>query len=549
MTTLGAELDEERLARQLRYVLADTRARWGFIGIGLLLLIVGRLLGFTTASPWFIAGFAALFAAANAGVRAFVQRAPLQPRYTLLNLVVGCLLISAVMFGLGTNGYLLYAAYAIAPLQAALYLERRDAWASLIMNLAAFALVTALAQVAGHGWPWSGFTQEALVLVLVSAAVVPMLARMVERLRAARDVLGEIERGDLTRQIDGDERVVADDLGYLGVSVNRTTAAIAEVIRQISEQGRALAAMARGLAGAARELQTSSQSISATTTQLSEGTERQRQLIGYGRQDSEAASGLSSTLHTRAQEAERRITEIAAQAHKRGDEVAKASVHLMNMLVHMDHASELAGELDRESREIGKLVDGITRIASQTDLLALNAAIEAARAGQHGLGFRVVAGEVRKLAEQSARAAEEVRSKVRATQDQISRVVESMKQGREAAQGVGSVATTVQGALDAIFSDLNTTVQFATAFAVETENQTKSMRDVLRRMEEVAAIADGAASGARQTSVATAQQIAALGELTTTSQQLSDAAATLARTIQRFRVNGTTVVERLRASD
>jgi methyl-accepting chemotaxis protein len=113
-----------------------------------------------------------------------------------------------------------------------------------------------------------------------------------------------------------------------------------------------------------------------------------------------------------------------------------------------------------------------------------------------------------------------------------------MKRGREAAQGVGSVATTVQGALDAIFSDLNTTVQFATLFAAETEKQTTSMREVLRRMEEVAAIADGAASGARQTSAATSQQIAALGELTATSEHLSDAAAALARTIQRFRVNG-----------
>src|SRR5437879_12979597 len=110
-----------------------------------------------------------------------------------------------------------------------------------------------------------------------------------------------------------------------------------------------------------------------------------------------------------------------------------------------------------------------------------------------------------------------------------------MQEGREAAQGVGSVATTVHGALDAIFTDLNTTVQFATTFAAETENQTKRMREVLRHMEEVAAIADGAASGARQTSAATAQQIASLGELTSTSQRLSDAAATLSQTIQRDR--------------
>jgi methyl-accepting chemotaxis protein len=537
--TLEHELYEERLAKQRQYVLTNTRARWGFVGFGIALVAIVKLAGLTPISPWFLLVFAAAFVAANYGVRRLVQRSAFQPWYTYLNLAVGCLLISAVLFALGANGHVLYGAYLIAPIQAGLYLERRDAWGALAMNLAAFTLATASAQIAGHGWPWTIFIQESLVLVFVCVALVPMLVQIIDRLRTARAVLGEIERGDLTRTMEsGTADGSTDELGYLGVSVNRTTAAIAQLIREIGKQAQALAAMAGGLAAAAKGLHSSSQAISTNTVQLSEGTERQRQLIGYGRQDSEAASGLAVTLHTRAQEAERKITDIALQAHKRGEEVARASVLLMNLMLHMDHAAEVAAELDRESREIGKLVDGITRIASQTDLLALNAAIEAARAGQHGLGFRVVAGEVRKLAEQSGRSADEVRARVRATQGQITRVVSAMQQGREAAKGVGSVATTVQGALDAIFADLNSTVQFATTFAAETENQTKSMREVLRRMEEVAAIADGAASGARQTSAATAEQIAALRELTATSQQLADAGALLAQTIRRFRVSG-----------
>lgn len=539
MTTLEQQLYQEQLAKQRQYVLTNTRARWGFVGFGIALLIVVRVAGVIPISLWFMLGFAATFIAANAGLRRLVQGGAFHPWYAQLNLVVGCMLISAVVFALGANGHVLYGAYLIAPLQAALYLERREAWGALIINVVAFALATALARAFGHGWTWTVFLQEALVLVFACVALVPMLVQIVDRLRITRGVLGEIERGDLTRKLEsGGAGVPADELGYLGVSVNRTTAAIADIVREIGRQGQALAAMANGLAQAARELQVSSQSISTTTGQLSEGTERQRQLIGYGRQDSEAASGTATTLHTRAQEAERQITEIALQAHKRGEEVARASGLLMNLMVHMDHAAEVAGVLDRESREIGKLVDGITRIASQTDLLALNAAIEAARAGQHGLGFRVVAGEVRKLAEQSGRAADEVRARVRSTQDQITRVVEAMQQGREAAKGVGSVATTVHGALDAIFADLNSTVQFATTFAAETENQTKRMSEVLRRMEEVASIAEGAASGARQTSAATAQQIASLNELTNTSQNLSDAAALLSQTIKRFRVNG-----------
>jgi len=539
VNSLEQQLFQERLAKQRHYVLANTRARWGFVGFGIVLLAAVKLAGLATISWWFILGFAASFAGANAGVRRLVQGGAFEPWYAQLNLIVGCLLISAVLFAMGPNGHILYGAYLIAPLQAALYLERREAWGALIINLVAFTLVTALTQVAGYGWSWSLYIQESLVLVFACVALVPTLVQIVERLRTARGVLGEIERGDLTRRMEGSSAAGAtDELGFLSVSVNRTTAAIADILREIAHQGNALAAMARSLATAARELQTASQSISSTTVHLSEGTERQRQLIGHGRQDSEAASGLATTLHARAQEAERQITEIALQAHKRGEEVARASMLLMNLMVHMDHAAEVAGALDRDSREIGKLVDGITRIASQTDLLALNAAIEAARAGQHGLGFRVVAGEVRKLAEQSARSAEEVGARVRATQQQITRVVDAMQQGREAAKGVGSVATTVHDALDAIFADLNSTVQFATTFAAETENQTKRMQEVLRRMEEVAAIADDAASGARQTSAATAQQIASLSELTSTSQRLSDAATVLAQTIKRFRISG-----------
>ena len=542
MTSLEYQLVQERLAKQRHYVLANTRARWGFVGFGIVLLAAVKLAGLATISWWFILVFAASFAGANAGVRRLVQGAEFKPWYPQLNLTVGCLLISAVLLAMGPNGHILYGAYVIAPLQAALYLERREAWGALIINLVAFTLVTALTQVMGRGWSWALYIQESLVLVFACIALVPTLVQIVERLQTARGVLGEIERGDLTRRMEGGASSAAgatDELGFLSVSVNRTTAAIAEILREIGHQGNALAAMARSLATAARELQTASQSISTTTVHLSEGTERQRQLIGYGRQDSEAASGLATSLHARAQEAERQITEIALQAHKRGEEVARASTLLMNLMVHMDHAADVAGALERDSREIGKLVDGITRIASQTDLLALNAAIEAARAGQHGLGFRVVAGEVRKLAEQSARSAEEVRGRVRVTQEQITRVVDAMQQGRQAAKGVGSVATTVHGALDAIFADLNSTVQFATTFATETENQTKRMQDVLRRMEEVAAIAEDAASGARQTSAATAQQIASLSELTSTSQHLSDAAATLSETIRRFRINGT----------
>src|SRR5262249_14807915 len=122
VTALERQLLQERLAKQRQYVLSNTRARWGFVGFGIALLVAVRLAGITSIAWPFIMLFAAGFAAANAAVRRLVERRAFQPWYAQLNLIVGCLLISAVLFAMGPNGHVLYGAYVIAPLQAALYL-------------------------------------------------------------------------------------------------------------------------------------------------------------------------------------------------------------------------------------------------------------------------------------------------------------------------------------------------------------------------------------------------------------------------------------------
>src|SRR2546426_11635326 len=125
-----------------------------------------------------------------------------------------------------------------------------------------------------------------------------MLTKIVRRLRATREVLAQIERGDLTVALQDPE---SDELGYLGVSVNRTTEAIAATVRQVQRQAHDPAAMAQQLAASAQELQAPAQQISAAAPQLSTRTERQRQLLGPGREDSEGAARGASPPHPRAQ--------------------------------------------------------------------------------------------------------------------------------------------------------------------------------------------------------------------------------------------------------
>ena len=533
-TSLADQLAQEQRSKQHQYVIANTRTRWTLVGLATVLLAVTRALQLIPTSWLFIVAFGAAFAALNYGMFRLARDTAFRSWYPPANITIGATLITTALYAVGPSGHILYVAYLIAPLQAALHLGRREAWSAAAINVTGFALVTGL-RVAEGLWTWGTFLQESFVYAFALLALVPMLVKISERLRIARGALAQVEHGDLTTRLQDAE---LDELGFLSLSLNRTTEAIAQIVREVQRQSEDLAAMAQQLAASAEELQAASQEIAATTHGMTEGTERQRQLIGHGREDTEAAAGVAQALHGRAQEAERQIAAVAQQAQRHGADIARSRDLLEALVTQMDHAARAAATLEAGSREIGKLVDAITRIASQTDLLALNAAIEAARAGAHGLGFRVVASEVRKLAEQSTRAAEDVRVRVRDTQEHITRVVEAMREGRATAQGVGAVSQGVRAALDAIFADLNASVQFAVSFAAETEGQTGKMREVVRRMREVAAIAETAAQGAQQTSAATEEQISSLGELTSTSQHLSTAAAKLTETIQRFHVNG-----------
>src|SRR5256885_1564652 len=206
---------------------------------------------------------------------ALVARSHALPQWYLhASIAVGAAITSAIVYAVGPTGHLLYVAYLIVPLQAALYLGRTEAWQALVINLAGFALVTGIrTSQAAPGWSWTAFLEESLVLVITSAALVPILSRIVTRLRATRTTFARLETGDLTVRVPDD---APDELGYLGVSMNRTTDGIAAIVRLAQRQGQELAAMAQQLSASARQLQSASQGISTTTQGLARGAVRPR---------------------------------------------------------------------------------------------------------------------------------------------------------------------------------------------------------------------------------------------------------------------------------
>ena len=537
---LPDQLVAERRAKQRHYVLSNTQARWLMIAAGVLLLGAGRVFGIAPI-PWsFLAGFVVATVVANLGMVFLVRETAFRPAYVTLTPAVDAAMVSAIVYALDRTGYVFYAAYLIAPLRAALALGRRTAWVAMAISLGGFAIVAGLRSGEDGGpeaWGWTIFFQAALVLLLAGLVLIPPLTEIARRLRRTRRLLAEVERGDLAVRLDDP---AADELGYLSASVDKTTTAVADAVREVQRQAQDLSGLARLLSAAAVELGGSARLIAQTTDQLSEGTDRQRRSIESGRGASDAAARITAALHQRFQLAQQQVSAAAGEAQRNGEEIARASELLESLVTHIDQASRAAGTLEQGSRDIGKLMDGITRIASQTELLALNAAIEAARAGTFGSGFKVVAGEVRRLAEQSSRAVEEIRARTRLTQDQIGNVVQALRDGRIAAQDAGTVSGSARLAMEAIFATLNDTTQFASTFVVETEDQARQIDVVVRRMGEVSSIGDQAAAGAQRTATATRKQIASLGELTEAAQRLAAAATRLTESTRRFRVDGKT---------
>ncbi len=531
---LSEQFASERFAKQRQFVLEGVQSRWRLLALGVVVLVVVRLVPLVPI-PWsLLGGFSVGGVLYNLGVGHLARQPTFRSGYVTLAATLDAAIISTLVFALGGTGYLLAPLYLITPLQAALQLGRRAAWTALAINLTGLATVATLR--AGHPrWGWPIFVEAALVLAVTGFALIPVLTDVARRLRRTRKLLAQVERGDLTVRLNDP---AGDELGYLSASVDKTTGAVADAVKEVQRQAQALSGLARQLATAATELQLSTRQIAATTDLLSEGSDRQRRSIESGRLAGDAAARVTAALRQRFQQAERQVGSAANEARRHGEEIARARELLEALVTHIDQASRAAGTLEQGSRDIGKLMDGITRIASQTELLALNAAIEAARAGQFGSGFRVVAAEVRKLAEQSSRAVEEIRARMRLTQEQIGNVVEALRQGRVAAQDAGTVSGAAREALEAIFTALSDTAQFVTTFSAETEDQGRQIDTVVRRMGELAGIGDDASAGAQRTASATRTQLSSLNELGEAAQRLGTAVSRLTDSTRRFRVDG-----------
>src|SRR5690606_4095975 len=226
---------------------------------------------------------------------------------------------------------------------------------------------------------------------------------------------------------------------------------------------------------------------------------------------------------------------IAGLAGEKREDLARALSVLLEVREAVRSSTAEVTELAQASDQIDAFVETIQGIARQTNLLALNAAIEAARAGEHGRGFAVVAEGVRKLADGSAKAADEVAGTVRRIRKQIQDVVAAMEAGSTMVAGVEEESKGAERAFEEIIEAVAQVGEAAARVAAVAEESMGVLETIEQTVERVGATAEAHAASAEEVSAAAEEQFAATEEMSAASVELLHAAERLKELVSGFK--------------
>lgn len=313
-------------------------------------------------------------------------------------------------------------------------------------------------------------------------------------LKKVNDLLNIASSGDLTHNLDDSSK---DEFGQLAKNCNKLILSLKELIRGINVRAEQLAA--------------ASEQTSAVTTQTTKSIQDQKAQIGLV---ATATTEMHSTSQMVSQNAEDTLLEIrnADQESNKVRDISLENKATIEVLARdVEDAAQVIHKLHQDSASIGSILDVIRGIADQTNLLALNAAIEAARAGEQGRGFAVVADEVRTLASRTQESTQEINAMIEVLQEGAEKAVSVMDQGKQQTAKCVEQTELATQALDIISEAVKRAHDVSSQIEQSAREQNLVSQDISEKLETIVGIAEETTVGAQQTSESS-EEVARLAE-------------------------------------
>lgn len=396
------------------------------------------------------------------------------------------------------------------------------------------------AKAANEAAAKSGRSSIMVMLITTIVCVLLLLAfsyKLTNSIRGALNIMvhvcDKLSSGNFIVRTEPSQR--KDELGDVHRALYDMTLKIGDLLKEVSKTTEQMAAASQQLNSSSMESANAATSVAQSVADAAAVVVQQQTAVTNG---TDSVASISQSVKSISQETEE-ISQEADQAAKKaeaGNLVVEKSVNQIHSVEEkVRTTARLVDELGARSQEIGAIVDTISDLAGQTNLLALNAAIEAARAGEQGRGFAVVAEEVRKLAEQSATAAQQIADLIGRIQDDTSKAVASMDSDRQA---VVQGAESVEG-LRQVFEEIN-------GLVIDVADKIESMSDsiqhvagqsseITNHMEQIDTGAAKVADNMQSISAATEEQSASAQEIASASDSLARQAQDVQENLQKFK--------------
>lgn len=381
---------------------------------------------------------------------------------------------------------------------------------------------------------WLTQVTAIVIVILFSIYMAWYISRAINTsINYLMNISSEVATGNLTVQV---EVKSSDEFGHLTDAYKKTIENLAGLIRGVKKTSEEVAAFSEQLTASATQSAETTQHIAVSIGKAAETTSKQYIAVNSSAEEIKNMADDLSLFEQSAAESAKSAKQVETVAQNGKASIVQAVDKMKSIADKAAYSAQVITQLDERSAAIGQIVDTISGIAAQTNLLALNAAIEAARAGEQGRGFSVVAEEVRKLAEQSAVAAEQITELIKTIQVDTKKAVIQMNEsaadinsGTRVVTEAGSSFEHIAGSVTRLAEDVQAIAKTVVTSAQKANMLVAEMSNIKNSSQEVAAETE-------TVSAATEEQSASMDEIAGASHRLAELAQSLHTNTEKFKL-------------